>query len=170
MYREWIPQIMYNHHQTGPAGTVMFAPPFRDPFNYNFHPYAVAGIDVVGSMMAERFIMEGKPGVTSRRGAPYSTWFNGGIRTTAHFHNIIGILTETIGNPTPISIPFLPGAAARRLEHLVADRAAADVAHAPVGRVLDDGEPRDSRLRVPVSRARALQHVRDGPRQAEVGK
>ena len=108
MYREWIPQIMYNHHQTGPAGTVMFAPPFRDPFNYNFHPYAVAGIDVVGSMMAERFIMEGKPGVTSRRGAPYSTWFNGGIRTTAHFHNIIGILTETIGNPAPISIPFLP--------------------------------------------------------------
>jgi Zinc carboxypeptidase len=108
MYREWIPQIMYNHHQTGPAGTVMFAPPFRDPFNYNFHPYAVAGIDVVGSMMAERFIMEGKPGVTSRRGAPYSTWFNGGIRTTAHFHNIIGILTETIGNPNPINIPFLP--------------------------------------------------------------
>ena len=99
MYREWFPQIMYNHHQTGPAGTVMFAPPFRDPFNYYQHPYAIAGIDVVGAMMLERFLMEGKPGVTQRRGAPYSTWFNGGIRTTAHFHNIIGILTETIGNP-----------------------------------------------------------------------
>jgi hypothetical protein len=107
MYREWIPQVMYNHHQTGPAGTVMFAPPFRDPFNYNFHPGAVAGIDVVGSMMAMRFILEGKPGVTQRKGAPYSTWFNGGIRTTAHFHNIIGILTETIGQPYPISIPFV---------------------------------------------------------------
>jgi hypothetical protein len=107
MYREWIPQIMYNHHQTGPQGTVMFAPPFRDPFNYNFHPGAVAGIDVVGAHMAMRFIAEGKPGVTQRRGAPYSTWFNGGIRTTAHFHNIIGILTETIGNPGPISIPFV---------------------------------------------------------------
>ena len=35
---EWFPQIMYNHHQTGPAGAVMFAPPFRDPFNYNFDP------------------------------------------------------------------------------------------------------------------------------------
>jgi Zinc carboxypeptidase len=107
MYREWFPQIMYNHHQTGPAGTVMFAPPFRDPFNYYQHPYAIAGIDVVGAMMMERFLMEGKPGVTQRRGAPYSTWFNGGIRTTAHFHNIIGILTETIGNPTPASIPFV---------------------------------------------------------------
>src|SRR5215203_110623 len=107
MYREWIPQIMYNHHQTGPAGTVMFAPPFRDPFNYYQHPYAIAGIDVVGAMMLERFLTEGKPGVTQRRGAPYSTWFNGGLRTTAHFHNMIGILTETIGSPDPISIPFL---------------------------------------------------------------
>src|SRR5581483_6907477 len=34
LYHEWFPQIMYNHHQTGPAGAVMFAPPFRDPFNY----------------------------------------------------------------------------------------------------------------------------------------
>jgi hypothetical protein len=108
MYREWYPQIMYNHHQTGPQGTVMFAPPFRDPFNYYQHPYAIAGIDVVGAMMMERFLTEGKPGVTQRRGAPYSTWFNGGIRTTAHFHNMIGILTETIGSPEPISIPFLP--------------------------------------------------------------
>src|SRR3954463_9696280 len=24
MYWEWLPQIMYNHHQTGPAGTVIF--------------------------------------------------------------------------------------------------------------------------------------------------
>src|SRR3954449_11154311 len=107
MYREWYPQIMYNHHQTGPAGTVMFAAPFRDPFNYYQHPYAIAGIDVVGAMMLERFLTEGKPGVTQRRGAPYSTWFNGGLRTTAHFHNMIGILTETIGSPDPIAIPFL---------------------------------------------------------------
>ena len=107
MYREWYPQIMYNHHQTGPQGTVMFAAPFRDPFNYYQHPYAIAGIDVVGAMMLERFLTEGKAGVTQRRGAPYSTWFNGGLRTTAHFHNMIGILTETIGSPDPISIPFV---------------------------------------------------------------
>jgi hypothetical protein len=83
MYREWFPQIMYNHHQTGPSGTVMFAPPFRDPHNYNFHPLVPAGIDMVGAAMHTRFIAEGKPGVTSRRGASYSTWWNGGLRTTA---------------------------------------------------------------------------------------
>ena len=108
LYIEWLPQIMYNHHQTGPAGTVMFTPPFRDPFNFNFHPLVPATIDLVGSAMATRFIAEGKPGVTSRRGASYSTWWNGGLRTTAYFHNIIGLLTETIGSPNPITIPFLP--------------------------------------------------------------
>ncbi len=109
LYREWFPQIVFNHHQTGPAGTVMFAPPFRDPFNYNLHPAVPAGIDVVGSVMAQRFIAEGKPGVTSRQGSNYSTWWNGGLRTTAYFHNQIGLLTETIGSPDPISVPFVPG-------------------------------------------------------------
>jgi hypothetical protein len=107
MYREWLPEIMYNHHQTGPQGTVMFAAPFRDPYNYYQHPYAISGIDTVGALMQERFMMEGKAGVTERKGAPYSTWFNGGLRTTAHFHNMIGILTETIGSPDPINIPFV---------------------------------------------------------------
>src|SRR5262249_12866663 len=37
-----------------------------------------------------------------------STWWNGGLRTTCYFHNMIGLLTETIGNPTPMEIPFNP--------------------------------------------------------------
>src|SRR6266496_3952164 len=107
MYREWFPAIMYTHHQTGPAGAVLFAPPFRDPFNYNFDPLVVLGIDTVGSAIHTRLAAEGKPGAVMRTGAPYSTWFNGGIRTTSYFHNQIGILTETIGNPTPVEIPFV---------------------------------------------------------------
>ena len=108
LYREWYPQIAYNHHQTGPAGTVLFAPPFRDPFNYCFDPLVPLGIELVGAAMHNRFVVEGKPGATMRSGARYSTWWNGGLRTTVYFHNIIGILTETIGNPTPMDIPFLP--------------------------------------------------------------
>ncbi len=108
MYRQWFPQIVYNHHQTGPTGTVMFAPPFRDPFNYLYDPLVMTGIDMVGSAMHNRFIAERKPGVTTRRGANYSTWWNGGLRTTTYFHNMIGLLTETIGNPTPMDIPFVP--------------------------------------------------------------
>ena len=49
-----------------PAGTVMFAPPFRDPFNYVFDPLLPVSIDAVGAAMHTRFAAEGKPGVTMR--------------------------------------------------------------------------------------------------------
>ncbi|MBN2198799.1 MAG: peptidase [Candidatus Aminicenantes bacterium] len=108
LYREWFPQIVFNQHQSGPAGTVLFAPPFRDPIHYDFDPLIAPGIELVSSAMHNRFITENKPGATMRSGANYSTWYSGGLRTTAYYHNMIGILTETIGNPTPMDIPFLP--------------------------------------------------------------
>src|SRR5262245_32626526 len=105
-FQEWFPHIVYNHHQTGPAGTVLFAPPFRDPFNYYLDPLVPLGIDLVGAAMHSRFVAENKPGATMRSGSSYSTWWNGGLRTVTYFHNMIGLLTESIGNPTPIDIPF----------------------------------------------------------------
>ena len=108
LYRQWFPQIVYDHHQTGPAGAVMFSPPFRDPFNFFFDPLVMTTLDEVGAAMHSRFAMEGKPGVTSQSGANYSTWWNGGLRTSPYFHNQIGLLTETIGGPAPVDIPFVP--------------------------------------------------------------
>jgi len=107
-YREWFPQIIYNHHQTGPRGTIMFAPPFRDPPNHFLDPLIMTSLDQVGTGMEHRFVQEGKGGVTMRSGANYSTWWNGGLRTTPYFHNSIGLLTETQGNPNPVEIPFVP--------------------------------------------------------------
>ena len=108
LFLEWFPQIMYNHHQTGPAGAVIFMPPFRDPFNYNFDPLVPLGIEMVGTAMHSRLVAEGKGGSAMRSGANYSTWWNGGLRTVTYFHNMIGILTEIIGSPTPINIPVVP--------------------------------------------------------------
>ena len=51
MFLEWFPQIVYNHHQTGPAGAVIFMPPFRDPFNYHFDPLIPLGVEAVGTAM-----------------------------------------------------------------------------------------------------------------------
>ncbi|WP_246153669.1 M14 family metallopeptidase [Terriglobus albidus] len=107
LFRVWYPQIMYNHHQTGPAGTVIFVPPFRDPFNYHFDPLVPIGIQAVGTAIHMRFLEEGKPGSTMRSGATYSTWYNGGLRTVTYFHNQIGILTEIIGSPTPWQLPLV---------------------------------------------------------------
>ena len=165
MYREWYPQIMYNHHQTGPQGTVMFAPPFRDPYNYYQHPYAIAGIDVVGAMMQERFLMEGKPGVTQRKGAPVLD-----VVQRRHPHD--GALPQHDRHPDrdhrqprsdQHSLP--PGQAARRLQSLHADQAAGGMAHAAIDRVFDDGQPRHPRLRLALSREGPLQHLQDGERR-----
>jgi hypothetical protein len=107
-YVEWLPQIVYNHHQTGPPGSVVAGPPYRDPFNYVFDPLLVTSLDEVGAAMNNRLNREGKPGYTQRSGSSYSTWWNGGLRTTPYFHNMIGLLTEIIGNPTPATIPLVP--------------------------------------------------------------
>jgi hypothetical protein len=106
-YIEWMPQILYNHHQAGPAGSVVAGPPYRDPFNFAFDPLLVTGIDGVGAAMINRLNVEDKPGYTQRGGSVFSTWWNGGLRTTAYFHNIIGLLTEIIGNPTPARVPLV---------------------------------------------------------------
>ena len=108
LYIEWMPQILYNHHQTGPPGTVVAGPPYRDPFNYVYDPLLVTGIDAVGAAMSSRLNAESKPGYTMKSGSVYSTWWNGGLRTAAYYHNIIGLLTEIIGNPTPSKIPLVP--------------------------------------------------------------
>jgi len=106
-YHVWYPQIIYNHHPTGPAGSVMFTPPFRDPFNYFFDPLIPSSIDWVGMAMQRRFASEGKPGIVDKNSTSYSTWWNGGLRTAGYFHNMIGILTEAIGNPTPQNIQLV---------------------------------------------------------------
>jgi hypothetical protein len=107
LYHEWFPQILYNHHQSGPAGTVAWSSPQRDPYNFNLDPLLILGLQALGTHMHQRLAAEGKPGVTMASGGAYDGWWNGGIRNTANFHNIIAVLTETIGSPTPSRIPLV---------------------------------------------------------------
>ena len=100
IYNEWYPQIIHNHHQTSPAWARIFLPPFSDPVNPNIHPGVTTGVNLVGTAMANRFAMKKMPGVVSD--FQYSMWWNGGMRTSPYFHNMIGILTETAhATPTP---------------------------------------------------------------------
>ncbi|HEY4061742.1 MAG TPA: M14 metallopeptidase family protein [Puia sp.] len=108
LFIEWMPQIMYNHHQAGPAGSILAGPPYRDPFNYVFDPLIITSLDAVGAAMSNRLNAENKPGYTERSGSNYSTWYNGGLRTTTYFHNMIGLLTEIIGGPNPTEVPLVP--------------------------------------------------------------
>ena len=107
LYHEWFPQLLYNHHQSGPAGTIVYSPPFRDPYNYNLDPIMTLGLQSIGAALHTRLAIEQKGGATMRSGGPYDGWWNGGIRNTATFHNIIAILTEMIGSPTPMRVPLV---------------------------------------------------------------
>ncbi len=100
LYSEWYPQIVYNHHQTGPAWARIFLPPFADPVNPKIPAGVTTGVNLVGTAMANRFAIKNMPGVVSDM--IYSMWWNGGMRTVPYFHNMIGILTETShSTPTP---------------------------------------------------------------------
>jgi len=104
LYHEWYPQIVHNQHQTSPAWARIFVPPFDKPANPNIHPGVVAGVNMVGNAMTQRFATNNMPGVVS--GIRYTMWWNGGLRTTPYFHNQIGILTETAhATPTPRYYP-----------------------------------------------------------------
>jgi hypothetical protein len=104
LFIEWMPQLVHDAHQSGPVGTILFTPPFRDPFNYQMDPMIPVMIDTVAAAITTRFLEEGKGGSVSRDEAAYDTWSNGTERTTTYFHNQVGILTEINGNPTPMEI------------------------------------------------------------------
>ncbi|MGH9468538.1 MAG: M14 family zinc carboxypeptidase, partial [Terriglobales bacterium] len=108
MFEVWFPQIIYDHHQAGPAGTVIFMPPFRDPFNYNMDPLIPLDIEELGAAMHANLVAHNMGGSVQRKGSSYSTWWDGGIRTESYFHNMIGLLTEVIGSPNPTPIPLVP--------------------------------------------------------------
>lgn len=119
LFRQWYPQIIYNQHQTGPKGMVVFVPPFRDPFNFNYDPIVMSQLNEVGFAMHSRLISEGKAGSGSRSAARYSTWHNGMERSVAYFHNSVGLLTEIIGGPTPATIPLVPSTQLPRADELM---------------------------------------------------
>ncbi|GAB3988874.1 M14 family metallopeptidase [Spirosoma daeguense] len=104
LYNQWYPQIVYNHHQTSPAWTRIFIPPFANPVNPQIHPGVTAGVNLVGTAMASRFAMKKMPGVVAQ--LRFSMWWNGGMRTVPYYHNQIGILTETAhATPSPRFYP-----------------------------------------------------------------
>ena len=76
-----------------------------DPVNPNMHPLINRGITLLGVAIQQRLEQEGKTGAEGYE--TYSNWWNGGMRSTPCFHNIVSILTEVASSrqATPIQIP-----------------------------------------------------------------
>jgi hypothetical protein len=95
LYREWFPQIVYNHHQSSPFPGRIWGPPMENPVNPNLDPLIVSTINQIGEAMRKRFDEEDKPGYNS--GIVFDMWWNGSMRGAPDFHNMAGFLTETAG-------------------------------------------------------------------------
>lgn len=108
LFHDWRPQIILNQHQRSPYGTVVFIPPFRDPFNYHYDPLVITQLEALGASLHSRLIANDMPGSTMRGTATYDTWYNGNVRTSSYFHNALGVLTEIMGMPTPMKLPLVP--------------------------------------------------------------
>jgi hypothetical protein len=92
IYKEWLPNIIYDIHQMGNSGARFFVPPFFDPKNPNVHPLNDHMMLIIGGHMAAELTRSGKKGILNS--AMYDNWWQGGFRTSAYRHNITGILTE----------------------------------------------------------------------------
>ncbi len=92
IYKEWLPDVVYDIHQMGSSGARIFVPPFFDPKNPNIHPLNDSMMLIIGGHMAAALTREGKKGVLNS--AMYDNWWEGGFRTTVYRHNMTGILTE----------------------------------------------------------------------------
>ncbi len=92
IYKEWLPDVVYDIHQMGSNGARIFVPPFFDPKNPNIHPLNDSMMMIIGGHMTAALTREGKKGVLNS--AMYDNWWEGGFRTTVYRHNMTGILTE----------------------------------------------------------------------------
>ncbi|MHC4538986.1 MAG: M14 family metallopeptidase [Planctomycetota bacterium] len=92
IYRQWLPNIVYDIHQMGNSGARLFVPPFFDPKNPNVHPLNDHMMLIIGGHMGAALNRAGKTGILNS--AMYDNWWQGGFRTAAYRHNITGILTE----------------------------------------------------------------------------
>lgn len=84
------PHITHDMHQMGNRGARIFVPPFKDPYDRNFHPILSQGQLQIGQAMASALIAEGKAGVTFN--TQYDLWTP--ARQYMVYHGQPRILTE----------------------------------------------------------------------------
>ena len=90
--KEWHPQILLNHHQTGPFPGRIWVPPHAEPSNPNIHPLMFRWQNLIGTAMGLAHDRIGHKGVLSR--TSYDSWYPGYVTHSVDARNIVSILTE----------------------------------------------------------------------------
>ena len=93
-WRQWEPQIVYVHHQSGPFPTRIWLPPFSEPVGTDA-PYLMAReVNMIGMAIAKGLEEHGQVGAT-HMGTAFDAWYPGYIDYAPNFKNIAAFWTET---------------------------------------------------------------------------
>src|SRR5919197_796434 len=93
-WRQWEPQIIYTHHQSGPFPTRIWLPPFSEPVGREA-PYLLAReVNMIGMAIAKGLEEHGQIGAT-HMGTAFDAWYPGYIDYAPNFKNVAAFWTET---------------------------------------------------------------------------
>lgn len=93
-WRQWEPQIVYVHHQSGPFPTRIWLPPFSEPVGTEA-PYLMSReVNMIGMAIAKGLEERGQVGAT-HMGTAFDAWYPGYIDYAPNFKNVAAFWTET---------------------------------------------------------------------------
>jgi hypothetical protein len=93
-WRQWEPQIIYVHHQSGPFPTRIWLPPFSEPVGSEVPPLMSREVNMLGMAIAKGLEERGQVGAT-HMGTAFDAWYPGYVDYAPNFKNIAAFWTET---------------------------------------------------------------------------
>jgi hypothetical protein len=93
-WRQWEPQIIYVHHQSGPFPTRIWLPPFSEPVGTDAPFLMSREVNMIGMAIAKGLEERGQVGAT-HMGTAFDAWYPGYVDYAPNFKNIAAFWTET---------------------------------------------------------------------------
>ena len=93
-WRQWEPQIIYVHHQSGPFPTRIWLPPFSEPVGVDAPFLMSREVNMIGMAIAKSLEEHGQVGAT-HMGTAFDAWYPGYVDYAPNFKNIASFWTET---------------------------------------------------------------------------
>jgi hypothetical protein len=93
-WRQWEPQIIYVHHQSGPFPTRIWLPPFSEPVGIDAPFIMSREVNMIGMAIAKSLEEHGQVGAT-HMGTAFDAWYPGYVDYAPNFKNIAAFWTET---------------------------------------------------------------------------
>jgi hypothetical protein len=93
-WRQWEPQIIYVHHQSGPFPTRIWLPPFSEPVGIDVPFIMAREVNMIGMGIAKSLEEHGQVGAT-HMGTAFDAWYPGYVDYAPNFKNIAAFWTET---------------------------------------------------------------------------